>query len=122
MVIQAKTKKKMLNFILIMSSIAKDKRAPNIHPKYFWEYRFDDIDWEEAYRMVIARIIERGGQEEVNEIVRFYGYDKVLKSLRDEISFLPNYGIERALNFFPELNKEEMYCYLNRKGKPYHWI
>ena len=72
--------------------------------------------------MVIARIVERGGQDQIDEIVRFYGREKVIKAVRDEISFLPNYAIEDALKFFPELKKEEMYCYLNRKDKPYQWI
>jgi len=48
--------------------------------------------------------------------------EKVIKAIRDEIYFLPNYAIEDALKFFPEIKKEEMYCYLNRKDKPYHWI
>ena len=72
--------------------------------------------------MVIARIVERGGQDQIDEIVRFYGREKVIKAVREEISFLPNYAIEDALRFFPELKKEEMYCYLNRKDKPYQWI
>lgn len=72
--------------------------------------------------MVIARIVERGSQDEIDEIVRFYGREKVIKAIRDEIYFLPNYAIEDAINFFPELKKEEMYCYLNRKDKPYDWI
>ena len=72
--------------------------------------------------MVIARIVERGGQDQIDEIVRFYGREKVIKAVRDEIFFLPNYAIENALKFFPELKKEEMYCYLNRKDKPYDWI
>ena len=72
--------------------------------------------------MVIARIVERGGQDQIDEIVRFYGREKVIKAVREEISFLPNYAIEDVLKFFPELKKEEMYCYLNRKDKPYHWI
>lgn len=97
------------------------KNVPNLHPKFFWDFRFNEIDWA-AYKMVIARIVERGGQNEIDEIVRFYGYEKVIKALRDEIYFLPNYGIERAIQFFPELKKEDMYCYLNRKDKPYHWI
>ncbi|RUT68180.1 hypothetical protein D0817_22930 [Flavobacterium cupreum] len=98
------------------------KNIPNLHPKFFWDFRFDSIDWEGAYKMVIARIVERGGQDQVDEIVRFYGREKVIKAVREEISFLPNYAIEDALKFFPELKKEDMYCYLNRKDKPYHWI
>ena len=98
------------------------KPIPNLHPKFFWEFRFDEINWLEAYQMVIGRIVERGSQDEIDEIIRFYGHEKVIKAIRDEIYFLPDYAIEDALKFFPELKKEEMYCYLNRKDKPYHWI
>ncbi|ALU28152.1 DUF6922 domain-containing protein [Myroides odoratimimus] len=97
-------------------------QKPNLHPKFFWDTDVDKLDWQRAYLAVIARIVERGGQNEIDEIVRFYGYEKVIKAIRDEIYFLPNYAIEDALKFFPELKKEEMYCYLNRKDKPYHWI
>src|SRR5690554_2181726 len=89
---------------------------------FFWDFDIDKMDFMKAYKTIIARIVERGGQEEINEIIRFYGYNKVIKAIREEIYFLPNYAIDRALRFFPELKKEEMYCYLNRKDKPYRWI
>ena len=98
------------------------KHIPNLHPKYFWEFRFDEIDWHGAYKMVIGRIIERGGQDEIDEIVSLYGHEKVIRTIRDEIYFLPNYAIEDAIKFLPELKKEEMFCYLNRKDEPYSWI
>jgi hypothetical protein len=101
----------------------KDKTpAPDFESSFFWDTDIDKLNWQKAYKAVIARIVERGGQQEIDELVRFYGYDKVIKAVRDEIYFLPNYAIDRALRFFPELKKEEMYCYLNRKDKPYHWI
>ena len=98
------------------------KEIPNLHPKFFWDTNVDELDWEKAYQSVIARIVERGGQKEIDEIVRFYGYEKVITAIRDEIYFLPNHAIDEALKLFPELKKEEMYCYLNRKDKPYHWV
>lgn len=105
-----------------MATKNDNRSVPNLDPKYFWEYDFDEMDWDEAYKMVIGRIVERGMQEDADELVRFYGYDKVIKALREEIYFLPNYGIDRAIEFFPELKKEEMWCYLNRLGKPYDWL
>jgi hypothetical protein len=105
-----------------MKKTKKHEKIPNLDPKFFWEFIFDKINWERSYKMVIARIIERGSQDEIDEIIRFYGREKVITAVRDEIYFLPNYAIEDALKFFPELTKEEMYCYLNRKDKPYHWI
>lgn len=105
-----------------MKKAIQNRSLPNIHRKFFWDTNFEKLNWEDSYLAIIARIIERGGQDEVDELVRFYGYEKVTKALRDKIYFLPNYGIDRAIQFFPELKKEEMYCYLNRKDKPYHWI
>lgn len=105
-----------------MKKAIKNNLKPNLHPKFFWDTKVDALDWEKAYIPVINRIVERGGQNEIDEITRFYGHEKVIKAIRDEIYFLPNYAIEDALKFFPELKKEEMYCYLNRKDKPYHWI
>lgn len=102
--------------------IKHNKPTPDFESSFFWDTDIDKLDWQKAYKAVIARIIERGGQQEIDELVRFYGQEKVIKAVRDEIYFLPNYAIDRALKFFPELKKEEMYCYLNRKDKPYHWI
>ena len=105
-----------------MERIKRNKEIPNLNPVFFWDFDIDAMDFDRAYKTVIARIVERGGQEEIDEIIHFYGFEKVVKAIRDEIHFLPNYTIDKALKFFPELNKEEMYCYLNRKDKPYHWI
>jgi len=99
-----------------------DNILPNFHPKFFWEYKFEKIDWEEAYKMVIDRIVERGQQNEVDELVRFYGYERVLNALKKEITFMTNIAINNALSYFPELSKEQMVAYINRKDKPYHWI
>lgn len=105
-----------------MDKPEKHRQAPRLHPKFFWDTDVEKLDWQKAYLSVIARIVERGGQDQIDEIVRFYGRDTVITAVRDEIYFLPDYAIEDALKFFPELKKKEMYCYLNRKGKPYHWI
>jgi hypothetical protein len=96
--------------------------VPEFESHFFWDTDIDNLNWHKAYKAVIARIIERGGQEEIDELIRFYSLNKVIKAIRDEIYFLPNYAIDRALKFFPQIKKEEMYCYLNRKDKPYHWI
>lgn len=105
-----------------MAAVKKNNRVLNLNRVFFWDFDIDAMDFEKAYKTIITRIIERGGQDEIDEIVRFYGHEKVIRTISDEIYFLPNYAIDRALKFFPELKKEEMYCYLNRKNKPYHWI
>lgn len=100
----------------------KRKVLPKIHPKFFWDTNFSELDWEKAYIPIISRIIERGGQNEIDQIIEYYGREKVINTIRNEIHFLPSYAINRAVEFFPEMKKKEMRCYLNRKDKPYHWI
>lgn len=95
---------------------------PALDKVFFWDLDIDAMDFEKAHKTVITRILERGGRKEIDEIIRFYGREKVINAIRNEIYFLPNYAIERTLRFFSELKKEEMYCYLNRKDKLYHWI
>ncbi|ALU26184.1 hypothetical protein HX089_03195 [Myroides odoratimimus] len=88
----------------------------------FWDTDINNLDYQKAYIPIIARVIERGDQSEINEIVRLYSREKVLLTMCKEIKFLPNYAIERAIRFFPELRKEDMFCYQNRKDESYHWI
>lgn len=105
-----------------MNKTKNHTSIPNLPSQLFWDTDIDELDWNAAYIPVITRVVERGDQNEIDEIIRFYGDEKVVTAVRDEIYFLPNYAIDRALKFFPELKKEEMYCYLNRKDKPYDWI
>ncbi|EHO06162.2 hypothetical protein HX045_09150 [Myroides odoratimimus] len=88
----------------------------------FWDTDINKLDYQKAYIPIIVRVIERGDQSEIDEIVRLYSKEKVLLTICKEIKFLPNYAIERAIRFFPELRKEDMLCYQNRKDKSYHWI
>jgi hypothetical protein len=101
---------------------SKRKVLPKIHPKFFLDTNFRKLDWEKAYIPIISRIIERGGQNEIDQITKYYGREKIVNTIKDEIHFLPNYAIDRAIDFFPELKKEEMHCYLNRKDRTYNWI
>ena len=53
-----------------------NKRTPNlnnIRKVLFWDTTFDKIDWNKNKRAVIKRVLERGNDEEINEIIKFYG-------------------------------------------------
>ena len=63
---------------------ARFKLSSAHHPDFtiigkalFWDTDFDKIDWERKYKSIIKRVFERGGDREKEEIVRFYGKDKV---------------------------------------------
>lgn len=56
------------------------KRTPNlnnIRKVLFWDTSFDKIDWYKNKRAIIKRVLERGNQKEINEIIKFYGKSTV---------------------------------------------
>ena len=66
--------------------IKKEKQKSNSgeHPNLsilrkalFWDTDIDKIDWQQQYKAVIERVFERGNNDEKNEILNFYGKEKV---------------------------------------------
>lgn len=43
----------------------------------FWDTDISKIDWEQQYKSVIERVFERGNLQEKEELIRFYGKEKV---------------------------------------------
>lgn len=48
----------------------------------FWDTDLEKIEWEKRYKAVIRRVFEYGNEKEKNEIIRFYGNDKVREVLQ----------------------------------------
>lgn len=46
--------------------------APHVRKILFWDTDFNKINWGRYKQSVIERVLERGSQEEINEIKRFY--------------------------------------------------
>jgi hypothetical protein len=68
--------KRKLIFVQIM--LAKPP-IPEIRRHLLWEYQWDSIDFSRLANVVIERVIERGNPHEWQEIVNFYGVDKILE-------------------------------------------
>lgn len=71
------------------------KRIPNVskfRKVIFWDTTIDKIDWDKNKNAVIKRILERGNEDEINEIVSFYG-KKTISIVIKEIKgrCLPSY-------------------------------
>ncbi|CDN32615.1 hypothetical protein BN938_2545 [Mucinivorans hirudinis] len=49
------------------------KGIPNIRKILFWDTDFDKIDWGRYKNHVVERVMERGNEQEKQEIMRFYG-------------------------------------------------
>ena len=94
----------------------KTSDKPALGHKWFWDMDYERIDWQASYKSIIARIVERGGPEHWEELIRFYGSEKVLKALKSEIVFLPDYAIEKVSAHFG-IEKVEMLCYMRKRSK-----
>ena len=99
----------------------KNVQKPNLPKRLFWDWNFDKIDWQKGYVSIIDRVIERGNKQEWEEMIRFYGKRKIIKTLRSEIKYLPNYAIEDVCNYF-KLKKEELACYARTQSSLGHWL
>lgn len=51
---------------------------PVIRKHLLWEYEWESVDFPRLATVVIERVIERGNPYEWQEIVNFYGVDKIL--------------------------------------------
>lgn len=49
------------------------KGVPAIRRILFWDTDFDSIDWAVSKNSIISRVVERGTEDEIAEIARFYG-------------------------------------------------
>jgi hypothetical protein len=100
---------------------AKDQPKPNLKDRLFWDWKLDEINWRRAARLVIERVLVRGNDEEYEEIIRFYGRDRILHVLTKERCFLPNYRLDRVTGYFG-LKMEDIPCYRDRQGRVDTWI
>ena len=68
--------------------LVKRKQAKGYHPDLskirsivFWDTDINLIDWSKNRNAIITRIFERGNDQEINEIIDFYGRESVLSIL-----------------------------------------
>ena len=75
----------------------KRKQTKNDHPDLskirpiiFWDTDMASIDWNKNKQVIINRIFERGNEQEITEIIRFYGENMVLSALDLNQSGIPS--------------------------------
>ncbi|HTJ14741.1 MAG TPA: hypothetical protein VL547_22035 [Dinghuibacter sp.] len=99
----------------------KSSIRPNLARRLFWDFDYESIDWQEAIVTVVQRVMERGNEDEWQELFRFYGRDKVVDTLKYDSNFLPDYAIEKVCRYFG-LKPEDLRCYWRKKSRPGYWI
>lgn len=87
----------------------------------FWDMDYEKIDWQRAYLSIIERVLDKGDTAEWEEMIRFYGEEKVLYALKHEISYLTDMTVDAVCARF-QLSKPMLKCYTKKQLNPQHWI
>ena len=93
---------------------------PDFPPMFFWDLKYDRIDWAASSATVIQRVLERGMPEHWQELQRFYGREIIVTALKELITYLPDECIDEASLYF-DIKKEEMLCYKRKQSQPKLW-
>ncbi|WP_188932203.1 DUF6922 domain-containing protein [Puia dinghuensis] len=94
---------------------------PNLPTRLFWEFKYEKIDWRKCYELVIERVLDRGNQQEIDELIRFYGRKKVLKVFKEHPIYLMDHCIDRACVIFG-VKKEDTVCYKRKVARGHGWL
>ena len=55
------------------SELKKTPNLQNFRKVLFWDTSFHKIDWNKNKKAIIMRVLERGNETEINELISFYG-------------------------------------------------
>jgi len=86
---------------------------PNVPKRLFWEFRYEAIDWSIEYAAVIERVIERGTEPEWEELIKFYGREKVINTLKNDTNYLPDEIINDVCKYF-KLDPITLKCFIRK--------
>lgn len=79
-----------------MERTNQNNRIPNlkkIRKVLFWDTDFNQLDWEKNKSAIIKRIFERGNDQEISEIIDFYGLPTIKRVIRlSKNDFLPAFN------------------------------
>jgi hypothetical protein len=87
---------------------------PILAKRIFWDVDFEKIDYNKKCKFVIERTFERGDIEDIRQVRRFYGDDKVIETLTSAV-YLMDETIDFCSGIF-EIPKEKFRCYLLKQS------
>jgi uncharacterized protein DUF6922 len=94
----------------------KGLNKPVLNKRIFWDINFDGLDYDKKEDFVIERVFNRGDVKDIRECRRYYGDQKITKSLLST-SYISKYRIHLASAI---LNKplSAFKCYTQRQSNP----
>ncbi|MEO6329732.1 MAG: hypothetical protein ABIO55_12405 [Ginsengibacter sp.] len=96
------------------------KTKPVLNKRIFWDIDFASINYSKDNRFVIERVFDRGDVEDIRQVRRYYGDEKIL-----EVLTAAKYLFEDTVNFCSaifDIPKEKFRCYILKQSRSQHSI
>jgi hypothetical protein len=104
------------NYVLLSVTLIMQKAKPILAKRIFWDVNFDAIDYDEKWKFVIERVFDRGDIDDIRQVRRYYGDEKVIEALTTAM-----YLFDETINFCSgifEIPKEKFRCYTLKQLNP----
>ena len=91
-------------------------QIPLLNKRIFWDTDFNKIDYSKSWQSVIERVFDRGDIEDIRQVRRYYGDDKVIEAL-----ITAKYLFDDTINFCAglfDIPKEKFKCYILKQSNP----
>ncbi|WP_259070711.1 DUF6922 domain-containing protein [Mucilaginibacter sp. X4EP1] len=92
---------------------------PTLSKQAFWDVDMSKIDYEKNARYIVEKVIERGKAEDFNNILSFYGFEKV-KELALQANSLSDISINFCCVLF-KVKPTDFKCYEKKQLNLRHW-
>jgi len=92
---------------------------PELNPRIFWDIRFEELDYEQYANFIIERVFERGDVDDIRQVRRFYGDEKVAEALTSA-KWLASSTLSLAKAILNNKN-EDYRCYILKQSNPTHF-
>jgi hypothetical protein len=89
---------------------------PILAKRIFWDTDFEKLEYDKNSKSIIARVFDRGDIEDIRQVRRYYGDEKVIEALTTA-----KYLFDETINFCSgifEIPKENFRCYILKQSYP----
>jgi hypothetical protein len=92
---------------------------PQLSKQAFWDVDMEMIDYDKNARYVVEKVIERGKSKDLDNLLDYYGFEKVGK-----LALQANWLSDMSINFCCTLFKvkpTDFKCYEKKQLNRQHW-
>ena len=95
----------------------EEKADPNatIPRHLLWDMKYDEFDWEKGKSLVVARVIERGDEQDFYTIFRMYGGVEGVREIARNIKHFRFPWDPPFVEMVFDIKKEDMVCYERKR-------